>query len=187
VPRRGSEARKSIKSRFGFPPAGSAQYDSPLVLLFGFLALIAGSVLLLRVPYLFYQKSRLDHGLEVPAKILHVKSVSVGKGSSLTVEYEFKINGQLIKGDRASIFSKSSGLYFRLREAFDSGKEVICFVDPDDPTFSALEKDVRVIDLFGFIVLGVPFGMIGAWNLVGFFSVPCKRTSEPYRRGSRNP
>src|SRR6478609_11139459 len=122
-----------MRSLFQFPPAGSAEYKSPLVLVFGFLFLAAGSVMLLRIPYLFYQKNRLDNGLEVPARILRVESVSSGGGrhggsSSVSVEYEFRMRGRVIKGNRASIFSESDGLYFRLREAFDSGREVICFV-----------------------------------------------------------
>ena len=172
-----------MKNVFGFPPAGSNSYESPLVLLIGFLFLIAGSLMLLRVPYLFYQKSRLDNGLEVPAKLLHVKSVNSRAGKSggspsVSVEYEFRMPGRVIKGDRASIFSESDGLYFRLREAFETGREVVCFVDSNDPEFSSLEKDVRVIDLVGYIALGIPFSIIGGMLLTGFIKVPRRRRSQ---------
>jgi hypothetical protein len=123
--------------------------------------------MLLRIPYLFHLKGRLDDGVEVPAKILLLKSVSSGGGrngggSSVSVDYEFRMNGQVIKGDRASIFSDSNELYARLRDAFESGREVTCFVDPEDPSFSAIEKDVRLLDLFGCIILGSAFGGAGA-------------------------
>jgi len=78
--------------------------------------------------------------------------------------------GRVIKGDRASIFIESNGLYFRLREAFDSGREVTCFVDPDDPEFSAFEKDLRIIDLVGCIGLGLPFSVVAGLYLLRFFS-----------------
>jgi hypothetical protein len=177
---------------FRLPPAGSAEYKSPLVLLFGFLFLAAGGVMLLRVPYLFYQKGRLDDGLELPARILQVESVSSGGGrhggrSSVSVGYEFRLGDSVVKGDRASIFSESNGLFFRLREALESGREVTCFVDPRDSRFSALEKDVRVMDLIGYFGLGIPFAVIGSVYLVRFFGVrrrkvpqnkPCEATGD---------
>ena len=179
-------------SLFRLPPAGSVEYKSPLVLLFGFLFLAAGCVMLLRVPYLFNQKGRLDKGLEVPARILRVESVSSGGGrhggrSSVSVVYEFKSGDSVFKGDRASVFSESNGLYFRLREAFESGLEVTCFVDPLDPSFSAIEKDVRVMDLIGYFGLGIPFTIIGSLYLVRFIGVsgrknphnkPCEATGD---------
>lgn len=172
-----------MASLFRLPPAGSAEYKTPLVLLFGSLFLAAGGVMLLRIPYLFYQKSRLDDGLEVPARILRVESVSSGGGrhggrSSVSVRYEFKIRNSVIKGDRASIFSESNGLYCRLREAFDSGREVTCFVDPRDPAFSALEKDVRVMDLIGCLGLGTPFTVIGSLYLVRFLGVTRRKNQQ---------
>lgn len=100
-----------------------------------------------------------------------------GRRSSVSVGYEFKIRDTVIKGDRASIFSESNGLYFRLREAFHSGREVTCFVDRGDPTFSALEKDVRVMDLIGCFGLGTPFAVIGSLYLVRFLGV-CRRKNQ---------
>lgn len=172
-----------MKSLFQFPPAGSAEYKSPLVLLFGFLFLAAGVVMLLRVPYLFFQKGRLDNGLEATAKIHRIEWVTSGGGrhggsSSVSVEYEFTLGGRVFKGDRASIFSESNGLYFRLREAFESGREVICFVDPDDPGFSALERDVRVKDLIGYFALGVPFTIVGSLYLVRYLGVARRKNSQ---------
>lgn len=172
-----------MRSLFQFPPAGSAEYKSPLVLLFGFLFLAAGVVTLLRVPYLFYQKGRLDNALEVPAKILRIERVTSGGGrhgesSSVSVEYEFTLEGRVFKGDRASIFSDSNGLYFRLREAFESGRKVICFVDPDDPGFSVFEKDVRVKDLIAYFALGVPFTIFGSLYLVRYLGVSRGRNSQ---------
>ncbi|MBN8457947.1 MAG: DUF3592 domain-containing protein [Verrucomicrobia bacterium] len=166
-------------SLFRLPPAGSVEYRSPLVLLFGFLFLAAGCVMLLRVPYLFYQKGRLDKGLEVPARILRVESVSSGGGrhSSVSVEYEFRWGDSVFKGDRASVFSESNGLYFRLREAFESGREVTCFVDPGDPRLSALEKDVRVMDLIGYFGLGTPFAIVGSLYLVRSIGVSGRKKS----------
>ena len=183
-------------SLFRLPPAGSVEYKSPLVLLFGFLFLAAGCVMLLRVPYLFYQKCRLDEGLEVPARILRVESVSSGGGrhgrhSSVSVEYAFRSGDSVFKGGRASIFSESSGLYSRLREAFESGREVTCFVDSGDPRFSALEKDVRVLDLIAYFGLGTPFAIIGSLYLVRSIGVsrrrnpqnkPCEATSDKVSR-----
>ena len=169
-----------MRSLVEFPPAGSAEYKSPLVLLFGFLFLAAGGVLLVRVPYLFFRKGRLDDGLEAPAKILRVESVSsggrYGGSQPVSVDYEFTFGGRVFKGDRASIFSESSGLYFRLREAFETGREVTCFVDPDDPGFSALEKDVRWVDLIGCLGLGMPSIIIGWLFLVGYLGVSRRQT-----------
>ncbi len=161
---------------FGLPPAGSIEYKSPLVFLFGILFLAAGCVMLVRIPYLFHQKGRLDGGLEVPARILRVESVSSGSGrhggsSSVSVGYEFSLGDSVIKGDRAAIFSESSGLYSRLREALESGREVTCFVDAKDSRFSALEKDVRVMDLIGYIGLGVPLAVMGSLYLIRFGGV----------------
>lgn len=162
-----------MRGLFRLPPAGSTEYKSPVVLLFGLLFLAAGCVMLLRVPCLLVQKGRLDGGLEVPARILRVESVSTGGGrygrsSSVSVEYEFRMNSKVFKGERASIFSESGGLYFRLREAFETGSEVTCFVDPADPGFSALEKDVRAMDLVGYAGLGVPFSILGWLYLARF-------------------
>ncbi len=93
----------------------------------------------------------------------------------------------MITGDRASIFSVSNGLYFRLREAFESGREVTCYVDPRDPRFSALENDVRMIDMIGCSGLGVPCVVIGSLYLVRFIGVlrrrdpqnrPCEATAD---------
>ncbi|MBK1884500.1 DUF3592 domain-containing protein [Luteolibacter pohnpeiensis] len=170
-------------SLFRLPPAGSVEYKSPLVLLFGFLFLATGCVMLLRVPYLFYQKGRLDKGLEVPARILRVESVSPGGGthrghSSVSVGYEFRLRDNMIKGDRASVFSESNGLYFRLHEAFDSGREVTCFVDPRDPRCSALEKDIRMIDLIGYFGLGIPSSIIGSLYLVRFIGVSGRKNPQ---------
>ena len=148
--------------------------------------------MLLRIPYLFHQKGRLDNGLEVPARILRVESISSGGGrhggsSSVSVGYEFRLGDSVIKGDRASIFSESNGLYSRLRKAFESGREVTCFVDAHDPHFSALEKDVRVMDLIVNFVLGLPFAVIGSLYLVRFIGVSrrTKKSAEQAMRGNR--
>ena len=147
--------------------------------------------MILRVPYLFYQKGRLDKGLEVPARILRVESVSSGGGrhgrhSSVSVEYEFRLGDSVIKGDRASVFSESNGLYTRLREAFESGREVTCFVDPGDPRHSALEKNVRVMDLLGYFGLGTPFAIVGSLYLVRSIGVSGrKKSAEHAMRGNR--
>ncbi len=175
-------------SLFRFIPAGSVEYKSPWVLLLGSLFLAAGCVMLLRVPYLFYQKGRLDKGLEVPARILQVESVNSGGGrhgwrSSVSVGYEFSLGDRVIKGDRASVFSESNGLFSRLREAFESGREVTCFVDPRDPRFSALEKDVRVMDLVGYFGLGIPFAIMGSLYLVRFIGVSGRKNPQKKRCG----
>lgn len=91
------------------------------------------------------------------------------------VEYEFSLEGRVFKGDRASIFSESDGLYFGLREAFESGREVTCFVDPDAPEFSALERHVRWIDVMGLVGLGTPFTIVGSLFVVRFFGVSGNR------------
>jgi len=162
-------------SLFRLPPARSAEYKSPLVFLFGLLFLVAGIVVVLRIPYLFHLKGRLDDGLEVPARILRVEFISSGGGrhgggASISVEYEFSVDGRVIKGHRASLFSQSSGLYSRLRKAFESGQEVNCFVDREDPALSALEKDIRVMDLFAYL-LGLPLSIVGGLFLVRSFGV----------------
>lgn len=175
-----------MASLFRLPPAGSAEYKSPLVLLFGFLFLTASCAMLLRIPYLFYQKSRLDDGLKVPAKILRLESVSSGGGrhggrSSVSVGYEFKIRDSVIVGDRASIFSESNGLYFRLREAFESGREVTCFVDPADPAFSALGGHAppwgrywRIRPLvFSLVPRSHEWWGVAKWNFTGLRSSTC--------------
>lgn len=144
--------------------------------------------MLLRVPYLFFQKNKLDDGLEAPAKILRVESVSSGRGkygggSSVSVEYEFTLGNSVFKSSRASIFSETNGLYVRLRDAFESGQKVICFVDPNDPGFSALETDVSVEDLIGYFGLGIPFTIIGALYIVRYFGTSGMQT--PKNKASR--
>jgi|GEM_PF-5048047 len=157
-----------------------------MVLLFGILFLAAGCSMLMRISYLFYQKERLDEGLELPARILRVESVSSGGGkhggrSSVAVEYEFTIGNRVMKGDRASIFSESDGLYFRLREAFRSGREVTCFVDRRDSGFSALEKNVRAMDLVGSFALGIPSAIFGSLFLIRFLGVSKRPTSPKHQ------
>lgn len=169
----------SFKKLFHYPPAAISQYYTSAVLIFGFLFLLAGSVLLVRIPYLFYQKSRLESGIQVPAKILWVKNVASSRRRSTTyVNYEFKINDQAYRGNRVSIFSQPRDIYSFLLEARESGREVICYVDPKDPNFSALNKDVDLFDVFACVVLGIPCFLIGSHQLVGFFIAAKKRSSQ---------
>lgn len=167
-----------FKKLFHYPSAVISQYYTTVVLVVGFLFLLAGSVLLLRIPYLFYQKCRLENGTQVPAKILWVERVGSKSGSTIYVKYEFKIHDQVYQGDRTSIFKEPRDLYFSLREARDSGREVICFVDPKNPRFSSLNIDIGVLDLFVSIVLGVPCALIGSHQLVGFFIAARRRSSQ---------
>lgn len=180
-----SELPTKTMSFFQLPPVESTEWKSPLARLFGFLFLAAGLLMLLRTPYLFYQKSRLDGGLELPAKILRIESVRSGGGrsgatSSVVVEYQFTMSDRVFKGNRASIFSDSNELYFRLREAYETGREVACFVDPDDPEFNALDKNVRVLDLMGSIILGIPFTVIGLLYVTRCLGIP--RRQNPLNR-----
>ena len=145
------------------PPLESGEYKPPLVMLVGILFLLGGGTMLIRVPYLFYQWNRLTDAVVVPARILNLKHRSGGSGrsSSTTAEYEYSIAGKIFRSDRISIFSDSNGLYFRLREAYEAGAEVQCYVDPHEPRFSALERDIQVGDIIANFILGIPLSTAG--------------------------
>ena len=99
----------------------------------------------------------------VPARILNLKRSSGGtrNSSSTTAEYEYSIAGKNYRSDRISIFSDSNELYFRLREAYEASTEVQCYVDPREPRFSALERDIQLGDIIANFILGIPLSTGG--------------------------
>lgn len=131
----------------------------------GTLFLFVGIWYICSVPHRFYQKSRLDAGLEVKAKMLEVRKARARRDT--IVRYEYVVGNQRHEGRRASVFTESSGLYHRLISALESGQEVVCFVDPEDATFSALEKDVNWID-FGTLVVCLPLTIVGFLYVVRY-------------------
>jgi Protein of unknown function (DUF3592) len=165
--------------KLGAPPAWSNNWNAPFALIFALIFSIVGSFTLLRIPYLFYLKDRLDEAIEVPAKILNIKQVSSGvrhRSSRLSLEYEYTIDGRVIRGNRPSIFSASDELSQRLRDAKESGREVMCYVDRNDPEFSAFEKDVRIMDVILYVIVGTPFSYIGGFFLIRYHGARRRRT-----------
>lgn len=156
----------SIPRIMGMPHASSPEWKSPLVFLMGFLFLGFGLGSTLTLPYRMYQKNRLDKGVAIPAKLLKVEKIS---SKSISVQYEFRWNNRMIKGDRVSIFSRSDDVYHRLTKALENDSPVTCFVDPHDTSFSALEKDVNVLDFF-ILLVSLPLAAAGSIYLKRFFS-----------------
>lgn len=167
------------------PPAGSTEYKAPLVLVMGMFFLIAGSWILLTIPYRFYQKSKLDQGVIVPAKILEVQS----HRRSLSVRYEFLWENRVIQGNRASLHWGSDGLYHRLRNAQEQGLQVPCYVDPHHPEWNTLEKEIHVLHVIVMLIMGTPFALIGSIYLIRFIgshrSHPKNRSYTKTSRGWR--
>jgi len=116
----------------------------------------------------FYVANRLSNAVEVQANVLEVDlktssggGRSGGGGSRTIATYEFKLDGATFRSDRLSIFANSGFLYQELKQAKDSDLTVACFVDPSDPSVSALHRDFAWWPFLGIALLAVVFGGIG--------------------------
>lgn len=161
------------------PPPGSGEYKFPLVLVMGLLFFGLGSLTILTIPYRFYLRSCLNDSITVPARIHKVTS---GNRNSLSVRYEFRWRNEMITSNRATIFSESSGLYHRLVNAYESGDEILCHVDPQNPGLSAFEKDVNWLDVILMPLMGCPFAVIGFLYLRRYIGAHHRRAGSRYSK-----
>lgn len=110
--------------------------------------------------------------VEVPATITSVE-LQGGKGKANTqrvlADYRFDFAGRAYQNDRVGLSTKADNfgsyhrrLYDRLHKAWKAEKTVPCFVDPNDPQRSLLDRSLRA----AVVVFHVPF--ILCFGVFGF-------------------
>ena len=99
-------------------------------------------------------------------------------GDSETYEvlatYRYEFNGQQFTGDRVGLSTDADNfekyhkqLHARLDDAKQAGVAVDCFVDPDDPSRSLLDRTLRPVVLAFFVPFVFGFGAVGFGLLWG--------------------
>jgi hypothetical protein len=138
--------------------------------LIGFFLLFAGFGLLFLIPFFVKPAVQVLAARDwqaVPCVVLE-SSVASHQGDdsttySVEVLYEYEVDGQTIQGDRYQFMGGSSSGYEAKAEvvaALPAGAETTCYVNPEDPFDSVMERGFTGSFLFGliplvFIVVGV--------------------------------
>ena len=111
---------------------------------------------------------------------------------SIEVEYRYEWEGVTMRGDRYSFFGGPSSAYDWQAAVVDSlpaGSETVCYINPDDPGDSVLNRELNGEVWFGliplvFVVFGVG-GMVLVWRGKAGETEVKKQISGPTRGGSR--
>ncbi len=123
-----------------------------------------------------------------PCRVLssEVRSHRSDDGTTYSVEilYQYELQGRSFRGNRYDFLGGSSGGYegkARVVEAHPVGSTTVCYVNPDDPHDTVLERGFRAIYLVGLVPL--LFFVIGAAGLTalkrGRFSGRTAKTAVP--------
>lgn len=113
----------------------------------------------------------------VPAKIIKVElEESRNKESStyqVLAEYQYSFQGKKYDADRVGLSTEKDNigsyhcnLYERLKKARQGNKTVDCFVDPQDPTQSLLDRTIRPVMIAFMVPFVLGFGIVG-FGLIG--------------------
>jgi len=145
-------------------------YKTTPTLVMGWLFLAAAVCSFATIGYRFYVLAKLQNAIQVPGHIIKVEP----RNRKTWAEYQYKYAGQVYKSERLAVFSQSGDLHWRLNAALRSGQAVTCYLDRNNPTYSVLEKDWRILDVFSALLFGTIFGYVGPLYLLRYFS-----TSKP--------
>lgn len=117
-----------------------------------------------------------------PCRVLaaSLRSWSTDDGTSHRADilYEYEVAGTSWRSNRVSFFSLLDSGHERARstlERYPSGASATCWVDPDDPARSVLERELRPVQLLGLLPL-VFLGIGGALAAHGLRRVPAPGT-----------
>ena len=126
-----------------------------------------------------------DDWVETPCQIV-VSDIKQRRGEDGPVlvwdlQYEYTVGGKTYRGDRYNFMSGMSvngGRGQRQRaKAYPQGSQRVCFVDPDDPTSSVLNREFSSEMWWG--LFPIPFVAVGAGGLLFWFFVFRTKTSDP--------
>ena len=114
--------------------------------------------------------------VETPAQIMDLRwEISYGEDSEMyetTAVYQYEYNGQAYESTRVGITSGADNIggyygkiYDDMLPYFESGKLYRCYVNPNKPGYSLLNREIRwsmIIfqSIFGIIFGGIGFGLI---------------------------
>ena len=143
-------------------------YKTTPTLVMGWLFLAAAIGCFAAIGYRFHVLANLQNAIQVPGHIIKVES----KNSKTRAEYQYEFAGRVYRSERLSVFSQSGGLYWRLNAVLRSGDAVTCYLDRNNPEYSVLEKDWRILDVLAALFFGSVFGYVGPLYLVKYFSTP---------------
>jgi hypothetical protein len=108
-------------------------------------------------------------GCEILASDVQEHSDSDGSTYSIEVRYRYRFRGQEYEGNRYNFFSGSSSGFQAKREVVDGlpvGSTARCWVDPDDPYDSVLDRGLSGELAFGLIpLLFIAVGLGVSWAM----------------------
>ncbi|HWB61609.1 MAG TPA: DUF3592 domain-containing protein [Chthoniobacteraceae bacterium] len=115
--------------------------------------------------------ARLKDAAVVPARILdvHYSTATTGRNGFTTRivqgKYSYSYNGRIYESERLTIHGYPADFYDRLKQAKDTGGNVPCFVDPQDPTLSVLNRNFAIWDKFLLAIGALIFLGMGVYSL----------------------
>jgi hypothetical protein len=115
--------------------------------------LFLGVVMLGFVGYNWSKSHEAQTWIQVPCKIIQASSGGRGGGK---VRYTYEFAGNHYESNRVTFGLHSRNATYR--RAFEDGRAVTCFVDPQNPAEAVLERDVDAV----FVFLCIVFTAVGA-------------------------
>jgi hypothetical protein len=108
--------------------------------LIGILFLAAGTWLVFGIAHTGWSLWRLREGVSVPGQLQMVKRGS--SRGSLDAAYTYTVNGLPYRGTQVSIAREGIAMEAPLREAVRTAAPVPVFIDPKEPGFATLDREV---------------------------------------------
>jgi hypothetical protein len=147
------------------------RYQTIILAIVGLGFLTVGLALCVSLVSTLRNAGKLANAIEVRAHILDVSvTVHQGRGSSTAIthaKYAFQYAGRTYESTKLGLFSESQVPYDFLQRAKDAQTTVPCYVAPDDPSVSVLDKHFTLWPLTAAILFAVVFtgiGMLCLWQ-----------------------
>ncbi len=114
----------------------------------------------------------------IPAKVLNAKLDSATSDGSttykVTAEYRYNYQGQVYESekvglvdDRDNFKSYHEEIYERLKKAKEQQKAIDCYVNPNDPSESLIDRTIRPVMIMFMLPFVIAFGLVGFGLMVG--------------------
>jgi len=144
----------------------------------------------------FSDSYEMKNWQQVPAEIINVELITSTSDDttthSINVVYQYQVSGNKYKGTRVNISGGGESgsyyptLYKKVKSHKSSGETYRCFVNPNNPSESILNKNLRVVDFIIFPAISILFGGVGI-GLFIFGIISVKQTKLYINLQEQNP
>ena len=117
--------------------------------------------------------SLYKNGVHTNAEILELKLVPAKKGrKEMYVKYQYEFDGVFYVGDRADVLFWRRGTrgFKELELIVSEGCTVTCYVDPNDPNESTLDRSFSYLSTVGWFLFCCIFPIVGLYFARAIFT-----------------